>query len=85
MFQLSESNLKILRAVYQKGTRVELDSMEDPWSTLKPGDRGTVVDVDDIGTVHVAWDQGSSLGLVFNEDKFHVIASEQEGEKCLIS
>ncbi len=30
--------------------------MDDPYSRLKPGDRGTVEFVDDIATVHVKWD-----------------------------
>lgn len=60
--------LSILRETYPAGTRVELVKMEDPWSKLKPGDRGSVTSVDDIGTIHVAWDCGSSLGIVYGED-----------------
>lgn len=36
----------------------------------KPGTRGTVVCVDDIGTIHVNWDNGSGLGPVPGEDAF---------------
>jgi hypothetical protein len=43
--------------------------MDDPYSKLKPGATGTVSFVDDIGTVHVHWDCGSSLGVVFGEDE----------------
>ena len=58
-----------LRTQYPKGTRVELVSMNDPYNKkLKPGDQGTVVTVDDIGTVHVDWDCGSGLGVVLGED-----------------
>ena len=32
------------------------------------GTKGTVVAVDDIGTIHVKWDNGSSLGIVLGED-----------------
>ena len=39
-----------LREQYPKGARVELVSMNDPYTKLKPGDRGTVSVVDDIGT-----------------------------------
>lgn len=67
----SRDRIKALKEMYPSGTRVEIDSMEDPWSTLKQGDQGTVFLVDDIGTVHVKWDSGSSLGLVYGEDKFH--------------
>ena len=47
--------------------------MIDPYSTLKSGDEGTVISVDDIGTLHVKWDSGSSLGLVFGEDSYRKI------------
>ncbi len=46
--------VEAVRARYPKGTRVELVSMDDPYSKLKPGDRGTVDHVDDTATVHVA-------------------------------
>lgn len=36
--------------------------MDDPYSKLEASDKGTVKFVDDAGTVHVAWDKGSSLG-----------------------
>ena len=42
-----------LRLQYPTGCRVELVSMDDPYARLKPGDQGTVVAVDDIGTVHM--------------------------------
>ena len=35
---------------------------------LKEGALGTVLRVDDIGTIHVSWDCGSSLGVVLGED-----------------
>ena len=57
-----------LRKEYPKGTRVELVEMNDPYSRLKPGDKGTVQFVDDAGTIHVSWDCGSGLGLVYGED-----------------
>ncbi len=62
-----------LRREYPKGTRVELVRMEDPYSKLKPGDQGTVTGVDDIGTVFVAWDCGSGLGIVYGEDQIRRI------------
>lgn len=60
--------LEQLRKNYPVGTRVELISMDDPYTNLKAGDQGTVSAIDDIGTVFVAWDKGSSLGLVYGED-----------------
>lgn len=61
--------LQQLREAYPAGARVELISMDDPYNkTLKPGCKGTVLHVDDVGTIHVSWDCGSSLGVVFGED-----------------
>ena len=69
MRMISKETLQRLRERYPKGTRVELVSMNDPFNTkLMPGCQGTVVSVDSIGTIHVAWDCGSSLGIVYGED-----------------
>ena len=40
---------------------------------LPIGSEGTVTGVDDIGTIHVKWDCGSSLGVVYPEDKCEII------------
>ena len=63
-----------VRKQYPKGTRVELISMNDPYSTLKPGDQGTVDFVDDTATVFVLWDNGSTLGVVYGEDAIKRLA-----------
>ena len=57
------------RAMYPKGTRVQLLEMNDPYRDMPAGLRGTVVDVDDIATVHIAWDNGSSLGAAYGVDR----------------
>lgn len=64
----SKETVERLRKTYPQGTRVELISMSDPYTKLKPGDRGTVSFVDDIGTVFVCWDCGSGLGVAYGED-----------------
>ena len=61
--------LKQLKEYYTAGTRVMLIRMSDPYTDLRQGDRGTVTMVDDIGIVHVNWDRGSTLGVVFGEDE----------------
>ena len=58
-----------VRKMYPKGTRVELIHMDDPYSHLKPGDKGSVRLVDDTATVFVDWDCGSGLGVVYGEDQ----------------
>lgn len=57
-----------LRRQYPAGTRVALVSMNDPYTKLQPGDEGTVIAVDDMGTVHIQWDSGSTLGVAYGED-----------------
>ena len=66
----SEEELEKIRTKYPEGTRIELIRMDDPYSGLRPGDRGTVQYVDDAGTVHMKWDKGSGLGLIPGIDDF---------------
>jgi len=57
------------------GKRVELIYMNDNQAP-EPGTKGTVTKIDGIGTIHVNWDNGSSLGLIKDEDIFKVIHDE---------
>jgi hypothetical protein len=72
----SKETVDRLRNQYQKGTRVELVSMDDPYSTLRPGDKGLVSFVDDIGTIFVRWDSGSGLGIAYGQDIIRPIENE---------
>jgi len=74
----SKEDVAAVRAQYPRGARVELVQMNDPFTTLCPGDLGRVTSVDSTGTVHVAWDCGSTLGAVYGVDKIR-IAPEPEG------
>ena len=76
MFRIPDSVIKSLKEQYQVGTRVELVSMNDGYRKLLPGEKGTVIGVDDIGTIHVNWDSGSSLGVVYGEDHCRRIDNE---------
>ena len=78
MFGIRKETLEYLRRKYPAGTRVELTHMHDPWNTrLHEGCRGTVVAVDDIGTIHVNWDCGSSLGVAYGEDSCKVVTDDE--------
>ena len=55
-----------------KGKRIKCISMNDP-HPIAEGTEGTVELVDDMGTIHVKWDNGSRLGLVPDEDKYELI------------
>lgn len=74
---ISKEALQRIREEFTEGTRVELTRMRDPYRTdLVPGYRGTVRFVDDMGTIHVSWDIGSSLGVVYGEDACKVIKED---------
>ncbi len=60
--------VKKIKAEFPKGTRVELAHMDDPYVKIPEGTLGTVQVVDDTGTIHVKWDNGVSLGVVYGED-----------------
>ena len=68
MKTISKEMLTVLREKYPTGTRVELVHMDDPYTSLTTGNKGTVRFVDDMGTIHISWDCGSSLGAVYGED-----------------
>ena len=74
---ISKAALEARRVRYKKGARVELISMTDPYTKLKPGDTGTVDFVDDTGTVFILWDSGSHLGAVFGEDEIRLLSKAE--------
>ncbi|MBT1017594.1 DUF4314 domain-containing protein [Canibacter sp. lx-72] len=55
------------------GRRIRLDDTSDPYTTLTPGTEGTINQIDDLGTIHVSWDNGSTLGLVPGEDSYTLL------------
>ena len=68
-----------IRKQYPVGTRVELIHLDDPYNwIMKPGCKGTVRHVDDVATVFVDWDCGSSLGLIPDVDDFKIITEEDD-------
>ena len=73
MKTISKETLSKLREQYLKGTRVELVHMDDSYTKLTAVDKGTVNHVDDMGTIHISWDCGSSLGVVYGEDIVKII------------
>lgn len=57
-----------LKKLYPAESRVELVKMDDKQAP-PAGTLGTVIGVDDIGTIHVRWDNGCGLGVAFGEDE----------------
>lgn len=64
---ISREALQALRERFPKGTRVELVQMDDPQAP-PIGTKGTVIGVDDIGSIMVSWDNGSGLNVAYCED-----------------
>ena len=65
-----------LKESFKKGTRVRLIHMDD-FHAVPEGTYGTVNYVDDIGSIHVNWDNGSALALIPGEDKFEKVTKEE--------
>ena len=65
--------VEFMREQFPSGTRIRLTEMKDPYAPVPPGTEGVVTGVDDIGTLRMQWDNGSTLGVVPGEDRFSVI------------
>lgn len=69
------------RTDYPPGTRIILLNMGDDPQPIEPNTRGTVMAVDDIGTLHCGFDNGRSLGIVPSEDKFRKLTEKELSEE----
>lgn len=73
MTKLMSSMLKQMNKGIE-GRRVRLLHCNDPYTKLQPGLEGEVEFVDDMGTLFVKWDNGSSLGLCRDDgDRWQVL------------
>jgi hypothetical protein len=58
------------------GERVRFISSSDPYTKLREGDEGVITNVDSLGTTHINWDSGSTLGMIQSEgDRFEIIGN----------
>ena len=73
---LSKELLQHIKDSYPAGTRVELLQMDDPQAP-PIGTHGTVIGVDDIGSIMVNWDNGSSLSVAYGEDRCKVVMDNE--------
>lgn len=70
--RINEAMVKRIKETYKLGMRVRLLKMDDIQAP-PVGTEGTVRGVDDIGSVMVSWDNGSSLNVVLGEDEIEAI------------
>lgn len=64
------------KAVYNQGDTVILEEMVG--ENLPYGLKGTIRKVDDIGQIHINWENGSSLAIDPKIDKFEVISKQEK-------
>ena len=69
----SREEVLSVRKRYPVGTRIELIIMDDPQAPPK-GTRGTVIGVDDTGSIMVDWDNGSGLNVVYGVDHVMIVS-----------
>ena len=67
-----DSYMEKVNSQYKPGTNIRLISMSGE-SQMKEGLMGTVDFIDDIGQIHMKWENGSSLALIEGIDKFEVV------------
>ena len=66
--------VNFIKEQYAPGTRIRLNSMEDPYAPILPGTEGEVDYVDDEGQIFMKWDNGRTLPLAPGEDSFTVLS-----------
>jgi hypothetical protein len=66
------------------GKRIKLIRTNDPYTDLKPGDRGTVVDVSELPyedtpfKVLVQWDSDSRLAILEGHDDYRTVYDDDD-------
>lgn len=77
----TQEQVNRIKERYPIGTVIELTAdMEDNYNPILKGMQGEVIGIDDIGTLHMKWQNGSGLGVVVGEDSFKVISKPEEQE-----
>lgn len=69
---MTELSVEEIKSVFKKGLKVELEEMVGEPDMAK-GLQGVIDFVDDAGHIHMKWDNGRSLSLIWGKDKFKVL------------
>lgn len=77
---LTAKEVAEIRLSYPPDTRIELIHMDDQWA-VPSGTRGTVDHVDDAGQIHMKWDNGRTLAIVPQADKFRKLTQQELKEE----
>ena len=63
-----EKTVERIRADFPIGSRVMMVYSADPLTPIDGGTEGIVSSVDNIGTIHIDWDNGSRFGVILGEN-----------------
>ena len=78
--ELTPKEIAETRLNFPPDTRIELVHMEDNWA-VPSGTRGAVDYVDDAGQIHMKWDNGRTLAIVPQVDKFRKLTQQELKEE----
>lgn len=70
--EFNKAQIKYIKEKYPVGAKIELIKMYD-FQAPPTGSKGTVFFVDDLGTIHTQWENGSTLGLIVGKDEFKIL------------
>lgn len=71
---ITKEQLAALRSLYPLALGVELLQMDDVQAP-PIGTKGTVIGVDDTGSLIVNWDNGSGLSVIYGIDRIRKVVS----------
>ena len=74
----NKAYLEQLRKQYPIGTKIQLISMRDEKYPILPGTIGVVTHIDDMGSIHMKWQNGSSLAIIPEVDSFRVAPAAEK-------
>ena len=74
----NKNYLEQLRKQYPVGTKIRLISMRNEKYLVLPGTVGEVTHIDDAGSIHMRWENGSSLALIPEIDSFQTVSKAKK-------
>ena len=72
----NKAYLEQLRKQYPKGTKLQMITMRNEKYPIPPGTVGEVTHIDDMGSIHMKWENGSFLAIIPEVDSFKVLEAE---------
>lgn len=73
------------KTAFRSGDRLRMVDCKDPYAPIMSGTKGTVVCVDALGTAHMSWDDGRTLGVIPEEDVVERIPLDEEYDRLRLA